>query len=192
MSGGKERRRQHYLRQSFQTQFILQFAGLVVLGCTAFGIALYLYSNSTLTTAFVNSKLKIMRTSDFLLPAMLIAALGVTALMAFMAATRLMFLSHRIAGPLYRFQKTTQAVEKGDLKLRVQLRRNDELQDVAQSMDGMVQQLRARAQVIKEQSERFGKILERVSQNSDIPGDVLKELRETYERIREVSRNFQV
>jgi len=46
-----------------------------------------------------------------------------------------LFFSHRIAGPLYRFEQTLQGVGEGDLSQRVQLRRYDELKDLGDEIN---------------------------------------------------------
>lgn len=47
------------------------------------------------------------------------------------AAVFSIYLTHRIAGPLYRFQKSTAELAEGNLALRIRLRNGDELQDLA-------------------------------------------------------------
>lgn len=51
------------------------------------------------------------------------------------------YLTHKIAGPLYRFRKSFEAVEKGDLTTRIYLRRNDEGMSVANSFNQMIRVL---------------------------------------------------
>lgn len=47
------------------------------------------------------------------------------------AAIFSIYLTHRVAGPLYRFQKSTAELAEGNLALRIKLRRGDELHDLA-------------------------------------------------------------
>jgi methyl-accepting chemotaxis protein len=44
-------------------------------------------------------------------------------------------LSHRIAGPMYRIKRTLEAVQNGNLAIRANLRRGDELQDLATDLN---------------------------------------------------------
>ena len=53
------------------------------------------------------------------------------------------FLSHRIAGPLYRFERTLQGVSQGNLSVRVQLRRHDELKDFGDQINQTLDLLEA-------------------------------------------------
>ena len=185
-------RRQHYIKGSFQRRFILQFCLFMVLGCVAFGAVLYLYATPTLTTAFVDSKLRVMSTAEFLLPALGICTLVVAGVVAGAAAVRLLFFSHRIAGPLYRFEKTAQAIGNGNLSAAVKLRAGDELQDVARSMDGMVTDLRTRVEQIQAQTRRLREIILQAKQESAAPQEFLQALEDTQGRLDEVVSRFQV
>ena len=49
------------------------------------------------------------------------------------------YLTHKIAGPLYRFRKSFEAVKNGELNTRVRLRKNDEGMSVADAFNEMMQ-----------------------------------------------------
>ena len=49
-----------------------------------------------------------------------------------------MFFSHRTAGPLYHFKRVFKEVAKGDVSIRIRLRRRDNLKDVAQCFNEMM------------------------------------------------------
>lgn len=61
-----------------------------------------------------------------------------------------LFLSHFVAGPLYRIEKTFEAMQGGDLSMYVRLRKNDELQD---SVNLLNQALAALRNKIKKERE---------------------------------------
>lgn len=48
------------------------------------------------------------------------------------------FLSHKIAGPLYRFDRSFREITQGNLALRVHLRKGDEAMELTQSFNAMV------------------------------------------------------
>ena len=54
----------------------------------------------------------------------------------------LLVLSHFIAGPLYRIERTFEELQKGNLGTIIRLRKNDELQDFAHSLNGSLSGLR--------------------------------------------------
>ena len=51
------------------------------------------------------------------------------------------FVSHRFAGPIYRFEKSAQIVASGDLTHRVSLRTGDELMELQEEFNGMISSL---------------------------------------------------
>ena len=186
------RRRQHYIKGSFQRRFIVQFCAIVIMGCVALGLILYGYSTRTLTTAFVDSKLRVVSTAEFLLPALVFATVLITAVVAIAVAVRLLFFSHRIAGPLYRLEKTAEAIGHGDLSGELRLRAGDELQGVAHSMDGMVTELRTRVTQIQAQTRRLQELIAQAKQQSDAPAEFLQALEETEDRLDGAISQFRV
>lgn len=54
------------------------------------------------------------------------------------------FLSHRVAGPVYRFEKSAEVLATGDLTYRVFLRKGDELFDLRDALNRMIEQLQAK------------------------------------------------
>jgi nitrogen fixation/metabolism regulation signal transduction histidine kinase len=186
------RRRQYYINKKFQGNFIVQFSAFLILGCMAFGLAVYVYSAQTLTTAFVDSKLRVMSTAHFLLPALILIALVVTAFLAVAAAIRLLLFSHKIAGPLYRLEKTAEAITSGKLDFQVKLRSGDELQAFAHTMDEMVKELRARATEIRDHNQKLRKVIQEVKNTPSIPKDLLRSLEETQSQLEQAVSRFQV
>lgn len=57
-----------------------------------------------------------------------------------------LYVSHRFAGPIYRFEKSAQAVGSGDLTHRVSLRTGDELMELQEEFNGMVAGLQSLVQ----------------------------------------------
>lgn len=56
----------------------------------------------------------------------------------------MIFVSHRTAGPLYHLCRAMEKVGKGDLSVRLKLRRNDEMQEVGEVFNDMVAALKKR------------------------------------------------
>jgi methyl-accepting chemotaxis protein len=51
------------------------------------------------------------------------------------------FISHRIAGPMYHFEKSARAIRDGDLNVNFNIRKTDEMKDVAVDLEKMVESL---------------------------------------------------
>jgi methyl-accepting chemotaxis protein len=84
-------------------------------------------------------------------------------LLLFFLAWGTIFISHRIAGPFFRFSKAFNAVEKGDYRSRIVLRKLDEGRDVAQEFNEAM-----------EKTDHLLSSLKALSQESDLPKAVTK------------------
>ncbi len=58
--------------------------------------------------------------------------------------------SHRIAGPIYRIEKSLGEVAKGNLALKIRLRKGDELQDLAAVINSTIENLKQSTLLNKE------------------------------------------
>jgi len=63
------------------------------------------------------------------------------------------FISHRIAGPMYHFEKSAQAIRDGDLSVNFNTRKTDEMKDASSSLEGMTEALRADVKQMKKLAE---------------------------------------
>jgi len=72
-------------------------------------------------------------------------------------AGHLVFLSHRIAGPIYRFAATFRAIEGGDLTVNASVREKDYLRTEAALLSRAIETLNGRIAALKEQT---GSLLE--------------------------------
>jgi methyl-accepting chemotaxis protein len=63
-----------------------------------------------------------------------------------------LMVSHRIAGPLYRFQRVFESVAKGDLAVRANIRKHDYLHAHAKSLNEMIEALERRMQGLENQA----------------------------------------
>lgn len=92
-----------------------------------------------------------------------------------------LYVSHRFAGPIYRFEKSAQVVSGGDLTHRVSLRTGDELMELQEEFNGMVSGLQALVQkdrnLAQRVAERLDEIAKKLPDGADGARSDLKELR---------------
>ena len=169
------KRRKYYINREFQSKFIIKFCVLIALACLIFGALVYLLSMTSSTTAFENSRLVIKSTADFLLPVMILTAIITTVIISLAVISVTLFLSHKIAGPAYRFERAAQEVTEGNLSFQVKLRSADQLQFVAESMDAMVKSLNTRISSLREKIDSLSLVIEKQSDKNQTSKEV-KEL----------------
>ena len=59
------------------------------------------------------------------------------------------FITHKIAGPVYRFRKVFAEVSKGNLNITVRLRKRDEFKDLAEELNMVIGELRACVETLR-------------------------------------------
>jgi methyl-accepting chemotaxis protein len=70
------------------------------------------------------------------------------------------FVSHRVAGPLYRFRTIFKAITEGDLTVRAQLRKSDYLGRESDALNEMIASLRTKITDIQNHYEEVQTVLE--------------------------------
>jgi methyl-accepting chemotaxis protein len=92
-----------------------------------------------------------------------------------------LYVSHRFAGPIYRFEKSCQALGTGDLTHRVSLRTGDELMELQEEFNGMAAALQALLQkdrnLAQRLSERVDELAKRLPSDAGGARDDLKALK---------------
>lgn len=109
-----------------------------------------------------------------MLPGVIIAEL----ISIFVVAFICIFVTHTIAGPVYRMEKVVRNIGEGDLTHFIKLRPKDELKDLADAMNEMTMGLRNKIISFKENvaSIRDGVTLAKSTGNVSKLEDVLKNL----------------
>jgi len=79
-----------------------------------------------------------------------------------------LLISHRFAGPLYRFRRTFEQVSEGDLSIRVVLRKRDYLKPEAEALDAMVASLRERVRELSAQGAILREEVERLRNEPEL------------------------
>lgn len=137
------RRKNVYIDKSFQTKFILQFCALVAVGAGLTILALYFLSQQSTSVSFVQARVKVMTTADFILPIMVHTLLVVMGIVSLGAIAVTLVVSHKIAGPLFRFKHTFKEMAAGNFSKQVKLRKGDQLADLATDFNHMITILRS-------------------------------------------------
>jgi methyl-accepting chemotaxis protein len=172
------KRRQYFIKREFQFKFILKFFILILVGAVISTGLLLLFSQGTLTTSFQHSRILVKDTSLAIFPAVIYTNLITLGLIATATIIVLLFLSHKIAGPLFRFEKEIKRIEKGDFTTQIRLRRKDQIIDVAETLNTMVTSLNGKISDIKSD---MSDIKEYVSEH-DVPDDLASKIEALYQK----------
>lgn len=170
MSQGKKPyvRSHYFIKKDFQTKFILKFCFLLLAGVIVSTGLLFLFSQDTLTSSFQNSKLVIENTAMAILPTIIYTSLITFALLAIATIIVTLFISHRIAGPMFRFEKELKEIGEGDLTKKVFLRKKDQAEDLADCINDMAASLHGKVIYIRNGIEQILESARRENASKDL------------------------
>ena len=179
------KRRQYFIKKDFQFKFILKFCLIVLIGTILSTGLLFLFSQGTLTSSFQQSRLVIKNTSLAILPAVIYTNLITLGLITLATIVVTLFVSHKIAGPLFRFEKELKDIEKGDLTKSIKLRKKDQTTDLADSLNKMTASLHGKVLEIRTGVEH---LIESVSKQNATQ-ELVDQLNHLYQKI---ETNFKI
>ena len=153
-SAQQYQRRNYFIKKGFQVRFILKFCLLMLLGIIISTGLLFISSQGTLTSSFKDSRLIIENTSLAILPAIIYTSLITICLLMLATIVVTLFISHKIAGPMFRFEKDLKEIGEGNLTKKVVLRQKDQAAELADSITDMTALLREKVVNIRQGIEK--------------------------------------
>lgn len=145
----KNQRKTYFVKKDFQVGFILKFCMLLLFGVAISTALLFVFSQDTLTSSFHHSRLVIKTTGIAILPAVVYTNLITLGLITVAAIFVTLYISHKIAGPIYRFEKELKRIGDGNLTAKINLRENDQVREMGDSINMMVENLHEKMQTIQ-------------------------------------------
>jgi methyl-accepting chemotaxis protein len=180
------KRRNFFIKKDFQGKLILGYFLFVTGGCLFFLCLLGLFSADTLIISYTNHELQLGQTPIMLLKETLAAHwLFLVIGGAFLVAAA-MLVTHRIAGPLFRLEKTLESMLKGNLNDTIYLRTTDEGKDLAKKINDFNANLSLAVNNLQGNAEAIASLLELARQKAESLGhEQQEELQSIYWNINE-------
>jgi methyl-accepting chemotaxis protein len=176
MSEKQQYRRRHYfVKKEFQLKFMIKFCLLVFISAVLSTGLLLLLSQDTLTSSFHQSRLQIQSTPWAILPAAIFTNLITLGLISIATIMVILFISHKLAGPLFRFEKELKEIGQGDLTKVIRLRKKDQIKELAEDLNTMTAGLRSKVKDIKGKTDELMKLALNLDASQEIT-DGLKDL----------------
>lgn len=168
----KFRRRHYFIKKDFQFRFIFKFCLILLSGVIISTALLYLFSQDTLTSTFSNSKLVIEKTAFAIMPAVIYTNLITLGLISIASIAVTLLVSHKLAGPMFRFEADLKVIGTGDLTMKIRLRKDDQLTPFVESINSMTESLHGKVLRIQSDVDAINDI---VSKN-DVPDELVNRL----------------
>lgn len=139
MTGGRHRRKNYFIKKRFQMSFSASFLVLLLLEIIFIG-ALFIYiSKGTVITSYVNDGLRIENTASFFFVNFVLISLIAGITVGLGALVVFIYLSHRMAGPLYRFEQSLGRMAGGDLHYKVHIRKKDQFEELRRALNSFIE-----------------------------------------------------
>lgn len=157
----KSLRKNYFIDKSFQAGFILKFCAIVIVSSLIIAGLTFVFSQGSTTVAIENTKVQVRQTQDFIFPIVTRILLIVSIFSAFSVGAVSLFVSHKISGPLFRIKREVDILCQGDFKRDFNLRGDDQLQELAKSLNLMSKYLRNNQNQLKSKMSELKSYLEK-------------------------------
>ncbi len=155
------KRKTVYIKKDFQFKFILIFCLILLSGVILSTVLLFVFSQETLTSSFENSRLVIKNTGFAILPSIILTNLITLGIICIAAIIVTLFISHKLAGPMFRFEKDLDKIKQGDLNVNVCLRKKDQFFEMATALNNMTQGI----------NKKISKVNQRLDETLPLPDE---------------------
>lgn len=135
MSRVKFRRRNYFINREFQGRTIFHYFLLVLAGSILFSMIFSFFSSNTISIVYEDYHLRLGTTPNILMEKLFSAQWSFIVICGAAVILVTLFLTHRSAGPFYRFEKSLDAMISGDLSLDIHLREKDEGKGIAKKIN---------------------------------------------------------
>lgn len=157
------KRRKYFIKKEYQGKLILScflfVAGIGLL----FNVILGMLSADSLTISYSNQELQLGQTPMMLFKQLLTANWLILIIGGGFVIFAALYLSHRVVGPLYRFEATLDSMQKGKLDTVIKLRDKDEGKELAQKINDFNSLLSRSMNDISQHSQALNILIEQAS-----------------------------
>ncbi len=131
----KYKRRKYFINKDFQGKYIFNYFLLVAIGSIFFIGIFSFFSSNTLSIVYDNYHLQLGVTPGILLRKILYTQWFFIVLGGGFIILITLLLTHRIAGPFFRFEKALDEMTKGNISNKIVLRKKDEGKELAEKIN---------------------------------------------------------
>ena len=132
MKRAKIVRKQYIVKKGFQIRFMIIIIAAMFLIALVTGLSIYSAVMQTLITQFHGENLALIKQA--ITYKLFIRSL----LLVFAIAILSVFISHRTAGPIYKFEQIIRALAKGKEVQEIKLRKRDEFYELASAINNLI------------------------------------------------------
>jgi len=175
----RNQRKNYFVKPGFQTKLTLIILLIVVIVANIVGGVIYgLLSGSVVIEQFAKI-LEVENQRDLLLPVILFSELVAIIIVTFIG----IFVSHTMAGPIYRFEMVLEDLANGELNSHFHLRTSDEFHELADGFNDLIASLNSRVSEMKVYVSNLNNMMGEVSSPKDITVYDIDNIKETLNKL---------
>lgn len=162
----KYARRNYYIDKNFQSRFIVKFCLLVFAGTIVTIGLLYYFSMQSTTVSLLDSRVTVRSTADFIFPILIQTIVIVMAAVSVATVVLTMFVSHKIAGPIYRFRKVLEGLQGGNFEHEAHIRQEDQFHALEKTLNSMIVTVRDEVNEVKQEVDGLNDVVNHLNQDA--------------------------
>jgi len=143
------------IRDKYKLNFLIILSLLLIASSIVSGVVFYNFVSYDLGGSYTNTRFAIKSVDDFLIPSLWFSITIFTLLLALGAIVISIFVSHKIAGPIYRLEQTF-ADYKDSFFYKITLRPKDQVKGLAKQLNYFVGSLISSLSSAKEITDNLG------------------------------------
>lgn len=182
------------IKKSMQIRLVLRIFIIILIAVMLSGLIFWLGSQRKVASTYYQFHVQLRNFRDLILP---LTIIGISA--GFLGALVLsLFFPHRLAGPLYRIERTIEEINNGDLSNpNLKIRSGDELHDLAKQVARLMGKMRERTLFLIEINRRldviYGQMRDAAEKsNTEMIKEAMPGLEEELKKMREMLNEFKV
>ncbi|MBW2020301.1 MAG: methyl-accepting chemotaxis protein [Deltaproteobacteria bacterium] len=174
------------IKRKLQWRILLKIWGIILVSLLITSIIFYFYSDINVGKSYRSFHVKATNFLDFLIPVLLTGFLA-SLILGVVAS---LFFPHPIAGPLYRIERELVDIGKGNLRSKMDIRKGDELGDLADAINVMIRGLRDNIKAISDISMEIEALV--ASAKGEEPAETIKKIKAANANLQETIKKFKL
>lgn len=180
----KPKRKIKLINRSFQYRLMAKFILVNIFILILFGGMIYIFFQSEISANLASAHATYRSVSQMLLPIVLTLSLLNILFTSLIIAWAVVYWSHKIAGPLYRFNEALKEIAGGNLAPLTRIREDDQLKELSQTLGKVTGQFSRDVSGIKNKIEEMKQLLTQYS--------VPEELRTKLEELENIAGKYRL
>lgn len=162
-----------FINRGSQLRFVTHLCGSVLIGAVLSIAVFYYWTYAECGITYYQTLLTLHGLRQNILPATIFTGLTVTIVITAAILAVTLFASHKIAGPIYRLERSLESIGSGDLTLKIRFRPHDAVSGIAEEINSLTHNLNEKISDISRNLKEIRKEAEEIRKKPHQPPAIL-------------------